>query len=162
MSTLQLYRTLMEITYPLEGACLYANSVSLQNSIEGSKVILGIKTTFPACFPPSMRHFRTQVLTSNSIRRVPLQRPWDGSIFLRSIRGQPSLTWRWARGRPETLSELRYSMGYSCWSALALSMPISVNSSPGNFSKTAELRSSTASFLEERMVRSRKYWSGLP
>ena len=84
------------------------------DSSEGSKVTLGMKATLPACFPPSMQHFRTWVLTSNSIRHVPLQRPWDGSIFLRSIKGQPSLTWKWARGRPETLRELRYSELQNC------------------------------------------------
>src|SRR5882762_3045524 len=72
-------------------------------SSEGSKVTLGMKATLPPCFPPSMWHFRAWGLTSNSIRHVPLQRPWDGSIFLGSIKGQPSLTRRWARGRPDTL-----------------------------------------------------------
>src|ERR1700691_3528137 len=81
-------------------------------SSEGSIVILGMKTTFPAYSPPNMRHLKTIGLTSNKIMRVPLQRPLVGSMLRSNIRGHPGLRARRARGRPEALIELRNSVGY--------------------------------------------------
>src|SRR5882762_4489702 len=54
---------------------------------DGSIEILGMKTVFPS--PPKILHSNTRELILSKIMRVPLQRPLEGSRFLRSMRGHP-------------------------------------------------------------------------
>src|SRR5882762_11573152 len=106
------------------------------SSSEGSIVILGMKTSFPACLPPKMRHLKTIGLISNKIMHVPLQRPLVGSRLQSNIRGHPGLRARCARGSPEALIELRYSVGYKvALSPRTVSALIRTDCSPGKESR---------------------------
>jgi hypothetical protein len=73
----------------------------------------GIKIFDPAWSPVIRRTSRTQFLILVNIPLLPLQTPPDRLRFRRTMTGDPTLSAKCARGRPEQLIEFRYSAGYS-------------------------------------------------
>ena len=92
------------------GNCLLLSGKG-RSSAAGARVILGIKTTFPANFasPLMILHFKTFLQISDTLNLVPLQSPFDGSKFLSNMMGHPTLSPRCASGRELETKELRYS-----------------------------------------------------
>ena len=131
-----------------------------RTSLEGCRAMWGMKTTFPACFSPRIWHCRTLGLKSKRTIHVPMQSPLTWSMLQRSIKEQPFLSFKWARGRPGIAIELRNSIEY-WWpwflpSPATVSKPKSVVSSPGNILSKWVLMLSTYAFVVVRIVQSRK------
>jgi len=146
----------------LSGNCFLSKLNEIWDG-EGVRVILGMKTFFPLSSSDINSILITRVDIFEMIPLVPLQTLSAGKRFLRTITGQPILSFNFAKGRPEQLMLLRYSAGYISSPSFGLSLTTlswlkKTRSSPGNSFSMRSLRSSTSSLQLESIIRSEKYW----
>ena len=113
----------------MTGNCLRCHSNGYSPGL-GMNVILGISTTRSE---PTILHSSSLLLIARwNIRRVPLQRPCRGFIFLSSISGIPGLRSSMCWGNPFGFNVFKYSVlnrkasaGFSNVSALLSLTPVS-------------------------------------
>jgi len=118
----------------------------------------GMKANKPACIFHSYAALEAHGLTSNSMRCVPLQGHGMGSIFQGASRGN--------QVDMEVAGEGRGIEGVEIFNGISLGSFLTCQYDQCELisrnSQNSRIEVIHSIILEERMVRSRKYWSGLP